>query len=213
MFFVSACPLTAGMTQVLPLEESLRAAWNTKNFVTRSNKGYVKKQPFLVEASSKATIAHLNELMGSDYWWSCVALIAHLTRDAELVGSWAESCPCEEHQSSKMMIVKSPRRRRRNVAKDASAANCCFRCCRAPELATGVAMRMQAASMTSDKSSFSQYVAKAPVSSRAELQGAYEKGSGRLWGLSSWNCFNVHCTSCIKRHCRDNANAKCQCQW
>ena len=60
MFFVSACPLTAGMTQVLPLEESLRAAWNTKNFVTRSNEGDVKKQPFLVEASSKAIPLHIS---------------------------------------------------------------------------------------------------------------------------------------------------------
>ena len=176
------------VTEVLPLEEPLRAAWNTKNFVKRSSAttdGEGKKsQPFLVEASSKVTISHLNELMRSDYRWACIAFIAHLTRDAEMVGSWAESCPCEEHQIHTLAVYgsKVPRRKRKHVAKDASAANCCFRCCRAPELAAGVALRMQSSRLNADRSSFAQYIAKAPEATRSELQGAYTKGCGRLWG-------------------------------
>lgn len=154
-----------------------------------------RSQPFLVEESSRITVQNIRELLRkgpeADYHWCCIALIAHVADEADLVGRWAEGCPdwCECKEASEDMQgrrLRGPGQRRRTRFKPEQdhdlASRCAFRCCRAPELAAGAAMRMQQEAMHADKPTFAPYVAKAPQNKRSELQGSFVHACGRMWG-------------------------------
>ena len=156
-------------------------------------------QPFLVEESSRVTVQHIRELLRrgpeADYHWCCIALIAHISAEADLVGRWAEGCPewcrCNEAtldmQGRRLRGQKGKRRSIFQPQEDNDlASRCAFRCCRAPELAAGAAMHMQEEAMHADRPSFSPYVAKAPPNKRSELQGSFVHACGRMWGSLTW---------------------------
>lgn len=171
--------------QVLPLEDMLRSAWNSKNYMSASaqseNAQGKKRQPFLIEESSKATVGNISELMGSDYAWSCISMISHLASESDKLGVWAEQCPCPEHARVGPRMDKQPGRKRRNQ-QPVGAAACSLKCCRAPELATGAAMKLQAASLEKRVWEFTASISRTPPQKRAELLGSFQKAIGRLWG-------------------------------
>ena len=140
-----------------------------------------KKQPFLVEESSKATVQHISTLMRSDYAWCCIALIAYVATEAERIGVWSEQCPCPEHQPEHHQPRKTPKRKRQVKSKP-GASTCCLKCCRAPELAVGAPLEMQSRHLESTRAGFGQYVATAPEHKKAELQGSFTRSVGLLWG-------------------------------
>lgn len=167
----------------MPLQEMLRRAWNSKNYMSSSSEdGGKKRQPFLVEESSRATVGHITELMTSDYAWSCISLVSHIASEADRLGIWAECCPCPEHATVGHATPKQPHRKRRNC-EPPGAASCHFKCCRAPELATGQAMAMQSGYLDKCLWEFSESLGETPPQRRVELQGAFSKALGRLWGF------------------------------
>lgn len=181
----------------------LREAWNTKLYMSGSSAPTRKRQqPFLLEESSRETVAKLNELMGSDYAWDSISLISHIACEADRLGVWAEGCPCKEHA----IIGKRQKQPRRRQVKSmpAGAATCPLKCCRAPELATGQAMDMQSASLDRRVLEFTETISMSAPQKRVDLQGAFSKALGRLWGSSSDHnqtsfflfCCSYHCFLC-----------------
>lgn len=173
--------------EVLPIQDMLRTAWNSNNYMTSTSAstGSDRKtrKPFLVEESARPTIQNINELMGSDFAWSCISLISTLASESDRLGVWSECCPCPEHQFQGSYVPKQPRRKRRKQAPP-GASTCSLRCCRAPELAAGIAMRSQAARLDARAREFLQSISQIPVNKRSELSGAFGKSLGRLWGIS-----------------------------
>lgn len=167
----------------MPLQSMLRDAWKTKKYTTSTSASGdgKKQQPFLVEESSRPTIQRTNELMNSDYAWSCIALIGHIAKECDRLGIWAETCPCPEHQMPHA-DPKLPRRKRKKQVSP-GASSCCLRCCRAPELASGQALSMQAIQLDRKLSDFVESIGDAPQAKRAELSGAFSRALGRLWGV------------------------------
>lgn len=182
--------------QVLPIQDMLRRAWNTNNFVSASTPSSnadksKKRTPFLLEESSRPTVANISELMSSDYAWSCISLIAHIAKESDRLGIWAESCPCPQHAWAGSAAPKRARKRRVKMMPP-GAADCCLKCCRAPELATGQAMNMQASFLKKRFYEFTESISQTTPQKRVELLGTFGKAMGRLWGSfdarlsSSW---------------------------
>ena len=172
--------------KVLPLQDMLRTSWNSGKYMKTdgvSEQSTKKKQPFLVEESSRVTVQHISDLMQSDYLWSCIALVAHVATEAERVGSWSEGCPCEEHQPQDILAIpKEPRRKRANQKRPVSETGCPLKCCHAPELAVGLPLEMQSAALKRRRSEFAQHLANTPPAKQSELQGSFAKAIGLLWG-------------------------------
>ena len=124
----------------------------------------------------------ISQLMTSDYAWSCISLVSHIASEADRFGIWAECCPCPEHATVGHATPKQPHRKRRNC-EPPGAASCHFKCCRAPELATGQAMAMQSGYLDKCLWEFSESLGETPPQRRVELQGAFSKALGRLWGF------------------------------
>ena len=169
--------------EVYPLQDMLRSAWKTNKYMsaTSATTKSEKRQPFLVEETSRPTVASINELMSSDYAWSCIQLIATIARESDRLGVWAECCPCPEHAVT-VFPEKQPRTKRQRPYPP-GAATCSFRCCRAPELAAGRALNLQSNHLDKRVREFNQNIADTPPQKRAELAGSFSKAIGRLWGL------------------------------
>ena len=154
------------------MEHLLRDSWNTNLYVTA---GPDFKKAFLVEESSKAHIQRISALMKSNYDWSCLAMISLLSADADFIGSWAESCPCHvQPPEDADLKVKRQAKRELNA--------CPFRCCRAPELASGHGLKHLCQQLLVHKKSFAEYVSRAPESNRAELNASWETACSKLFG-------------------------------
>ena len=89
-------------------------------------------------------------------------MIGLLAKEADLVGRWAESCPChgpnsaqDQPHESLMLTDNAPskKQQRKRLHRRPQDQLCPFRACRAPELATGVAQSLQAHVMTADECS------------------------------------------------------------
>lgn len=170
------------LSQVLPLQDMLRSAWNTKQYMSASAASQTssKKQPFLLEESSRATVGHIDDLMQSNYAWDSIAMIAHLAQESDRLGVWAEGCPCPEH-AIRPRPQKQPRKKRQNL-QPPGAATCPLKCCRAADLATGRAMAMQSVCLDQRVREFTENISNASPERRVELQGTFWKAIARLWG-------------------------------
>ena len=190
-------------SKVLSIKDLLRRVWSSSAFL----RGCVDEtKPFLVaDDGSKAHLERINDLMKSDYYWSLISIICLLAQQAELIGSWSEGCPCHpppRHVSSDqrqnimttehMPVSDDPnsgakqrRRRRKPVQTQAQreSKKCPFRCCRAPELAMGHAMRIQREFAKSHHSRFLESVSHIPTHQRGELISAWSIASSKLQGL------------------------------
>ena len=170
----------------------LRSTWSRKRYLSQTcdDPNAKKPKPFLVaEDSSKVTLEKLTELMGDSYAWASIALVAHVSSEAELIGRWSEGCGCPEHQVPSGLLgiedvtVNRRKRKPRQFARgEQPAINCCFRGCRAPELATGCALTLQSVAMKSTQSKVLEYISRAPERNRPELHGSWSKARGQLWG-------------------------------
>lgn len=156
------------------MESLIRRAWNTGRYTSRDH-GHESKKIFLLEESAKAHVQRLNLFMKDDYAWAAVAMISLLSADSDAIGSWAESCPCHPMPSPDMD------RKEQAVAKR-EARQCPRRCCRAPELASGHALKMLCVRMLQHKSCFTQYLSRAPESKRPELHSSWETACSKLFG-------------------------------
>lgn len=167
----------------------MRECWDAEKYMTGGPTSTGRKA-FIPEESSKVTLRLVSELMKCDYQWACIALVAELANEAEVVGNWSERCPCIQHQYSSREH-KIPGKRRKVVALPTEAVNCPYRACRAPELACGVAMSLQACRMMQYRSVFNQYVSRAPQAKQAELHSTWSKSTSRIWGAlaSSASCW------------------------
>ena len=121
-------------------------------------------------------------------WWVQIMLgvasawyLSHLASEADRLGVWAEQCPCPEHQRVGPALRKQPGKKRLSQ-QPAGASNCSLKCCRAPELATGEAMRLQAAFLEKRVWDFTASIGRTPPQKRSELLGTFHKAIGRLWG-------------------------------
>ena len=180
----------------------LRRTWNKDTYLTGScvDPATKKPKPFLVEDSSKVTLQRITELMKDSYAWASIAMVAHLSGESELIGRWSEGCGCPEHQfrestpTAQLPAIqdkKSRTRTRHRLAPSGSAESCCFRGCRAPELATGRALNMQATIMRSSQAQVAEYISRAPEQKRSELHGSWSKARGQLWGTSALSIESV----------------------
>ena len=161
------------MIQVLPMEKLLRASWNTRRYTTS---GGDSQKAFLLEESSKVHIQRINDMMRNDYDWACVTMVAMLSSDSDALGSWAEACPC--HPISVPDDVNHAEQARMKRA----ARQCAFRCCRAPELASGQWLKYLASRLKSHQCMFVEKVARAPESKRTELQSSWQAATSKLFG-------------------------------
>ena len=159
----------------MPLERLLRDSWNTNRYLVGSTDD--RKQVFLVEDCSRAHVERIRELMKDDYAWASIAMIALLSSDADLIGSWAEACPC--HPVDTRLDCRS--RTNREAVKEAKA--CSFRSCRAPELASGQGIQLLCDRMTTHHGPFMEYVQRAPSSKRSELASSWRSASAKMFGL------------------------------
>ena len=125
----------------------------------------------------------ISQLMSDNYAWACIALVASLSKECDSVGVWCEGCPCPEHQYS--IPDRVPGVRRTVASRPPEALNCPFKCCRAPELACGVAMLRQEDQMLQNQIVFNEYVSRAPPDKRSELHNTWSKATSRIWGVSS----------------------------
>lgn len=162
-----------------------------------------KRQPFLLEETSRPTVEKINELMRSDYMWCCISLVAHIAAEADKLGIWAECCPCAEHQMIGPAPPKVPGKKRPRFDPN-GASSCSLKCCRAPELATGRAMKLQVQSLEKCVWHFTESLGNTPQQQRVELQSALGKAMGRLYGHSTYHgacfspCQSVQCEVCSK---------------
>ena len=162
-------------------------------------------KPFLVaDDGSKAHLQRLNAIMSSDMDWCVMSMISLLAQEAELIGSWCEGCPCHlpvRHEVSAgpyqhrdvgdvelIPLMDSvpcvrPRRRKPLTKSDRDALACCFRCCRAPELATGCALLLQRRFMAEHKARFNSIASKLPNQQRGDLVGSWNHCCAKIYGL------------------------------
>lgn len=170
--------------QVLPLEGLLRDCWDagrfTKAVEQQGSTSNDKTTHFSPEATSKATIKLICQLMGSDYSWACIALVALLSKEAETVSEWSEGCPCPEHQWH--APTKEPGKKKINDIPQ-GASTCPFKCCRAHELACGVAMIRQDEHANQNRLLFNEYVSKAPQVKKSELHNSWSVATSKIWGF------------------------------
>ncbi len=163
---------TGHCPQAICVEALLRRCWSKRTYLSRKNEdGEAQhRRPFLVEDGSKAHIERIDQMMRSDEDWACIAMIAHIAMDAERLGQWAENCPCHTFHDG---------------------GPCALKGCRAPELAVGVAMVRQLATMRSNSKLFPAYLAKAPPDKQAKLNASWNTACSRLFGyLLSICCHN-----------------------
>lgn len=158
-------------SQVLPIEKLLRESWDTGKYLRGSVDA---NRPFMLEDTSKAHVTRINKLMSSDLDWATIGLIALLSSESDLIGSWAEGCPCH-----KMQPTPRPGKKR-TLNKEAAA--CPLRCCRAPELAVGKGLRLLLQNMQSHRGAFNEVVSRAPEKDRAKLTSAWSTACSRLFG-------------------------------
>lgn len=162
------------LDQVLPLEQLLRSCWNTNKYLTA---GPDSKKAFLLEETSKVHVQRISNLMGSDYAWASIAMVALLSGDSDALGSWAEGCPC--HSLPEIDEIECLQEKRRAKAE---AKQCKLKCCRVPELACGHGLKQVVLRLVSHKTTFTSYVAKAPPAKRTELYSSWETACSRLFG-------------------------------
>ena len=187
--------------KVLPLEQLLRSSWNSSTYLRGSSPESVNK-PFLVaDDGSKAHLQRINMIMASDYDWSTMAMISLLSKEAEFVGSWCEGCPCHLPPRHQVRVVEAhsvddvelipltdsipcvkPKRQRKLTEADREALSCDFRCCRAPELATGCALILQRGFMSKHQSEFNKIVSKLPERDRGLLAASWASATSKLFG-------------------------------
>ena len=162
-------------SEVLPIETLLRNAWNTNRYMLGSVE---TKQPFLVEECSTAHLQRIRDLMADDYSWACIALVAMLSSEADLIGSWSEACPCHplEYETGRS-------RSRTNSAAKKEAKQCPFRSCRAPELAAGKGIQLLCERMSGHRGPFLEYAHKAPEAKRHELISSWRAACSKLFGF------------------------------
>ena len=197
---------------MLPLERLLRTSWNSGVFLRGATD---PTKPFLVaDDGSRAHLERLNSLMVSDFHWALIQTINLLAREAELIGSWCEGCPCHPpppprraaavtHSTERLdpngmsivttgdpdVVSDNPirrafrRKRRRNTTQaERESLRCCFRCCRAPELAVGSALIYQRQCASTNQSCFNNTVATIPSHERGELISYWTNASSKLFG-------------------------------
>lgn len=156
------------------MEHLIRKAWRTGRYTSHVNEA----KKFLVEDTAKAHVHRLNQFMADDYAWASVAMISLLSADSDAIGSWAEGCPCHPLPSQDLD-------RKEQIMAKREAQQCQRRCCRAPELASGQALKMLCARMIQHKSRFTQYLSRAPASKQAELNSSWETACSKLFGYLS----------------------------
>lgn len=164
--------------QVLPLQNLLRTCWNTQRYLHASPD---TDKPFLVEDGSRAHVQRISELMTSNYDWSTISLVALLSAECDLIGQWSEGCPCDSHQQAPT-ISKKRSGQEVTRGRNPQSSSCPFKCCRAPELATGKAMLMQSSYMGAHQNEFKKCLISAPAANRTEFIGAWERATSRLFG-------------------------------
>ncbi|CAK9019101.1 Uncharacterized protein SCF082_LOCUS14379 [Durusdinium trenchii] len=77
---------------VLPLEGLLRTGWNSRAYLRGvPAEGHRALVP---EESTRANLTRLGQLMSSDTDWAYIEMICLLAEECELIGKWAEGCPC-----------------------------------------------------------------------------------------------------------------------
>lgn len=166
--------------QVLPLQNLLRSCWDSAKFLKSSSDS---GKPFLIEEDSKMHVLRLERLMKSDFDWSVIALVSLVSAEADLVGKWAEGCPCEEHQYVSGTSKKRSGQLVQVAAPNADASSCAFKACRAPELAQGFGIKIQHRLMLSHKEEFMEFVSMAPPDKQPELAGAWTTATSKLFGI------------------------------
>lgn len=190
--------------QVIQIKDLLRQSWNSSAFL----RGTVEtsKPILLADDGSKAHLGRLNDIMGSDYDWALIDTLSLLGQEAELIGSWCEGCSCHPPPSRKRRLPQAekvdystsivslppgeghaqrrrPKQRADPMTKaEREAAACCFRCCRAPELATGRALVMHGKFAASHQSLFNGIVSKISNTQRGELIAYWTFASSKLFG-------------------------------
>lgn len=168
---------------MLPLQELLQSSWNSHKYKQGDPQAdELHRRPFMVEESSKVTLSKLNGLMRDQYKWGVIRMVATLAREAELVGNWGERCGCPDHQPPEFARMKLPGKKRQPKVNP-DGGSCCFKGCRAPELACGLAMSLQGNEMIQNRALFNLAVSQVPQHKRAELHGSWSKASGKLWGV------------------------------
>ena len=148
-------------SEVINIEELLRKCWSRNTFLSQQGHDGVRSKPFLVEESSKAHIERICEVLSSNSDWAAIAMIAHISHDAERLGRWAEGCPC-------------------SLLHDGGP--CSLKGCRAPEMATGKGMTEQWTIMQTGGKLFPAYLAHAPPESQPALSAAWTTARSRLLG-------------------------------
>lgn len=167
-------------SKVMPIGKLLRSCWNPKLYL-RSSQGD-REKPFLLEESSKVHFARINQTMSSDLDWCHIGLVALISAECDLVGKWSEGCYCHPP------VVKVRRKRSGAYYQQAhhSSPDCPFKCCRAPELAIGVGVKIQSAMMGSHRDEFLECVALAPARSRGQLVSSWDTATSKMFG--AWSC-------------------------
>ena len=191
--------------EVIPIKDLLRQSWNSSAFLRGTME--VSKPLLLADDGSKAHLGRLNDIMGSDYDWALIHTLSLLGQEAELIGSWCEGCSCHPPPSRNRRLPqvqdvdystsivslppgeghaqrRRPKQRASPMTKaEREAAACCFRCCRAPELATGHALVMQGKFSASHQSLFNSIVANLSITQRGELIAYWTFASSKLFGI------------------------------
>ena len=195
-------------TKVLPLEKLLREGWNSNAYV----RGIEGDRPFAVEDSSKKHITRITQLMKNDLDWCFIGMIKMIAKESEIIGKWCEGCGCHnddleslatETEDAIVIIdgvanveVTRCHAKSRKVPRtlgQLEAANCPFRCCRAPELALGWAARLQRRCMSIQGPLFNKLTSRAPAKDRGLLIAAWNAARSRLYGVlgfASNSCFS-----------------------
>ena len=104
-------------------------------------------------------------------------MIAMLSSDSDSIGAWAESCPCHPLSAIDQTADAETRRQAKLAAQ-----RCPLKCCRAPELACGHAIKLVLNKMSAHKLLFTEYASRAPGTKRTELHSSWEAACSKLFG-------------------------------
>ena len=104
-------------------------------------------------------------------------MIAMLSSDSDSIGVWAESCPCHPLAAIDQTADAETKRQAKLAAQ-----SCAFKCCRAPELACGHAIKLVLQKVNAHKVVFSEYASRAPETHRTELHSSWEAACSKLFG-------------------------------
>ena len=127
---------------------------------------YRPQAPQATDEEWKCDVGQLDRIIPQSRFWALVRLTRELAFCGEVVGRWAEGCPCHEH-----LLVTGKH------------ITCQFKSCRAPELAVGAADGLMSSAFMKANSNAVAFVSGLPPNVQKDLMVDFDMARSRMESL------------------------------